>query len=323
MPEVFTANAPTAVFEVGSQTVFEYNGIVLNDRSEQECYWVDTAEGFDDPDIRISAEENTQNIGEQPNPGFYGGRTMTLNGHMRAGSYTKLVEMTDALKMAFRNLTEDSLLLRPHADSIAFTHVDMTIECRKSDKLMIARKIDNPAGLFKRSFQVTLRASDPLYVGDTLHSVVIVPSVVSSLGFSFSLSFDMAFDEPMDSDGYPASGGNTGQATNAGNWRAWPVIRFDGYLRDARLINSSLGQELVLAQPVYDGEYIEIDTHPSRSTVLTGTGSNAFSYLDTSSDWLQIAGADEVLNGINNLSLTVSEFGANGEVTVSWRDTRL
>jgi hypothetical protein len=45
--------------------------------------------------------------------------------------------------------------------------------------------------------------------------------------------------------------------------------------------------------------------------------------MDTTSDWLRLAGTRVVMDGINHLSLAVSDYDAQASLELWWQDTNL
>jgi hypothetical protein len=102
----FAAKSPTKALIIGPHSRMSRNGIVFNDRSVLECYWVEDWQGFEAPDLIVGAQPNAEEDGELPDLGFYGGRTMSLSGWIQAGSYPRLIDMERALLDSLTDLFE-------------------------------------------------------------------------------------------------------------------------------------------------------------------------------------------------------------------------
>lgn len=315
----FAAKAATSAFSIGPHNTFGYNGITLNNRRQRERYWVEEMTGFDDPDVAADAEANTQEDGETPNPGFYRGRTMTLNGWIEAGSYPQMMVMSDALHGAFLNLVEQPLTISKIASpSSFFLAPDVVIWCRKVDKLMISTKIELSGGILKRTFSLSLRASDPRFLSTSVQSTVIVPQVITQLGRAYNRGYDLGYTRLMDAAGNPSTAANVGNVTNIGNWPARALYHFDGPAGGITLINNANGQMMRLNGNIAAGEWIEVDV--ARGVVYDRQGNPAGSVFDQTSDWVRVApalGPYGVAGGINQFSLGVATYGAGAQVIIT------
>lgn len=313
--------APTNVFVVGPHSKLERNTVVFNDRSINECYWVDEFTGFERPDLRVTAQENAQEDGEIPDPAFHGGRTMTMSGTIRARAYTALLEMIAAFEDSLLDLVEMPLSISGTPPYI--THETLSINCRPVD-YMVDKKLAaaDLMGLYRRPFTVALRASDPTYQSLTLQHAAIIPSVINVLGRTYDRTYDLVYTTLLDSTYSPAATGNTVTVQNNGNWSAKPIIRFNGTIpAGTRLTNSANGHEMTINQTIAAGDYIEIDI--AAGTVKDSLGNDRDSYLDHHSDWMMLIGRRGVLTGTNVLALSLASFDGNTSCEIWWRDTSL
>lgn len=97
----------------GLESLFEYNGLVLNDRRVLDGYMLTRVTGLDDADVRDSREINPDRDGETPFGGLYGGRTIVLQGEVVAGNLDYLRYLWRNLKAAFDDISiERPLLIR-------------------------------------------------------------------------------------------------------------------------------------------------------------------------------------------------------------------
>lgn len=104
--------ATLSTWPAGLAGVYEYNGFVMNDRRVMDRVVLEKVTGFDDPDVRDSREDNPDRDGETAFDAFYSGRTITLQGYIRAGNYARMLYLFGALKSAFNSLTESTLSIR-------------------------------------------------------------------------------------------------------------------------------------------------------------------------------------------------------------------
>lgn len=91
---------------LGKQSLLEYNGLVLNDRQRPDRYLVTSLEGLGGADLRDSRALRPANHGEIPYDSYWGGRTITIEGQMEAGSLYEMTRMERDLRAAFSTLIE-------------------------------------------------------------------------------------------------------------------------------------------------------------------------------------------------------------------------
>ena len=115
MRETFFRNVPSGTFIAprGIECLFEYNGLVMNDRRNVNQIRITRVAGLDDPDVRDTREVNPDRDGETPFASLYGGRTISLQGFVQAGNLDYMRYLWRLLKMAFDDISiERELLLR-------------------------------------------------------------------------------------------------------------------------------------------------------------------------------------------------------------------
>ena len=96
----------------GLECIFEYNGLVMNDRRWIDQYRITRVTGLDDADVRDNRESNPDRDGETAGRSLYGGRTISITGYVQAGNLDYLRYMWAQFKAATDNLFEKDLLLR-------------------------------------------------------------------------------------------------------------------------------------------------------------------------------------------------------------------
>lgn len=155
--------APTDAFQVGPHNIFTRNGITLNDLSLLETYVVEEFVGFEKPDGQVSSEANVSTFGGTRTPSFWGERTMTLSGFIRAGTYTTAMNMGEALRISLFNREEMPMTISTAPGSV-LEHEDFVIDCEPADFSIDPKaKPGDTKGKFIREFSVTLHASYPFY----------------------------------------------------------------------------------------------------------------------------------------------------------------
>lgn len=327
MSPSYAAKTPSSAFLVGPHSILVRNEITFNDRSSPECYWVDDFTGFDSTDLLVTAQPNVQEDGELPDPGFHGGRTMTMTGTVRCGSYPKLLDMGRALLDSMISLVESDLTVRVATGNLWLTQPTMAIACRPADRPQIDMKITaaDMSGPIKRPFTIALRASsDPMFKSVAVHHTSIVPTIVSTTGRIYDRTYDLVYATTLDPSGSPGFGANSTTVVNVGNYDDKPILRFNGFMTGVVLYNTANGHKITLKDAIDDGDFIEIDV--AAGTIKDSLGNNRASAFDTRSDWMTIQGTRNVSTGAattgnNEIQLSVANFGGAPSVDIWWRDT--
>lgn len=193
----------------GLEAIIEFNGIYLNNRSWIDTYIVNQIGGLEDPDLRDDREVNPQQHGETAFDAFYGGRTITLTGYIRAYNIHKLRDMQQALKQALAGLKNEKELIL-HSWNNPST--DVKILCRKGAPIQMA-EIQSVDNYFRRDFLITLRASNPRFLGIIGNSHTVQLGVVDDFIIDSSESYDKT------GSAYTISGGKlVPPDTNAARW---------------------------------------------------------------------------------------------------------
>lgn len=109
----FTAVLPTIPLSI--RDVITFNGITFNDRRFPDAYILTGIDGLADADIRDSRDINPDFDGETPYTAYHGGRTIVIEGYIRAGNIEKLNDMRQKLKAAFNDLTEHPLTFQRYS----------------------------------------------------------------------------------------------------------------------------------------------------------------------------------------------------------------
>lgn len=103
---------------------------------------------------------------------------------------------------------------------------------------------------------------------------------------------------------------------NRGRRTAWPLLRLYGPMADPVVLNATTGERMVFRYALLETEFLEIDTHPSRrSVMLNGSANryNAFAFQD--SDWWGLG------PGITtDVRLNVSSIATGARLDIIWRD---
>lgn len=236
----------------GVEGVFEYNDLRMNVQAWLDTYKITELAGFEDSEVRDSREANPGDHDETPFNAFYGGRTMTISGVIKAGTLQKLRDMVQAMRTAFLDIsTEKPLLIRgirPEQDVIIY--------CKKNQQLVIPEQ-QNKA-VFERTFQIPLRASKGEYLAVR---ETYIPIVINALPASVSV-------------------------INNGNWPARPRFQILGPITTPVILNLRTGQTLQLNATIPAGQTWTIDVR--RKKLTDQNGANMYEYRDDNSDWIEI-----------------------------------
>lgn len=236
--------------------VVEYNGLIMNDITTYDYFHIESVDGIDDAEVRDYNASNPNLDGEISYGSQYGGRSLVINGEIRAYDLWKTDDMRAQLQAAFKR-SNTEIPLRLHMPGAIN---DRLIYCRRNAKIEMPWKA--PSGQQSRvPFMVPLRASDPRMVS-------IIPETYerNSIGL-FRLR-------------------------NEGNYEARTLVRFFGPMTSATLTRTHNGEvQTIVVSDVADGDFVQVEG--TRVTNIAGT--SAYSHYDDNSDWMFI-GAGPVPN---------------------------
>lgn len=269
----------------GVDAIFQYNGLIFNDRSVVDKIRVLSIEGLDDADVRDNREDTPSDDGEVAYDSHYSGRTIVFNGRIEAYQRDKLHDMRQALSTAFSSLTEKPLYFLTGTPA-----KDHYINCRKSSKLQYTEEQTN-GNVFFRDFQLTLRASNPRFLRYQKKTISIDPDTTTQADIS-----------------------------NLGNYHSEPVITFHGGLDDVGFDVEYSGEilefRLKSTVSIADNDFYRLDV--ANRTLKNKAGENKFGDLDEDSDLIYFPpGASTFVIPIG-FSTTTSD---NGSIQVVYRDS--
>lgn len=174
----------------GVEAIFEYNGIVMNDRRLVDTFLVTQIDGFDDADVRDTRDLNPGQHGETPGNSFYGGRTIVLSGKITTRTISKMRDMQQGLRQAFADISKELPLIIRTQDP----NKDLMINCKKQMTIRMPEAQDTP-NEFRRSFQITLRASNPRFLSVVQENAAI----------SFSSLYDFSESDTQTTENFASS----------------------------------------------------------------------------------------------------------------------
>lgn len=320
----------------GLENEISFNSYRLNIKSNIDKIQITSIEGLADADIRDSREVNPGYDGETAFQSYYGGRTIVLNGKIKAHTMNKLRDMQDGLKSVFAPLVEKDLVLRGKT-----REDDLVISCKKSQPIVMSEVQQNFQ--FERDFQVTLRASDFRFRTEYIYSTNwknpsswATPTQSSSAEEKFVANIvnkgNYLADLTLKIKGPITAASNGGPGILIKNRVDDTYIENSNALSAAYTIN---GVSAKTALTTIDNNFIQINALPGTTTVLgsndfivinsttrtitrfdngSDTGITAFNQFDISSEWIKLS------PGINPIYATCFQT-SNPEITLYNRHT--
>lgn len=288
---------PAALYVSGLEAVFTYNELELNTKNSPDSYKITKISGLYDADIRDLREIRPNQHGEIAYHSYYSGRTIIINGEIRAGNLSKLRNMIRDLQIAFNDFSELPLTLSiPNFDNIY-------INCKKMAALDIEEA--NDSLIPKRNFMISLRAKDPRFYSETLVTTEIIPSGIGFEGRTYNLDYSRAYDEySADSD--------SAEVENVGGFSNSPVMKIYGPCLNPTIYNTTTNTKLIFECEISDGDYYEINLF--EGAIIDSLGNSRTSSLSATSDNFYIDVGQNIINfivGSYNSSTKLEIFSRN------------
>lgn len=263
--------------------LLQYNGLLLNEDSALDYFHVTSVDGFDDAELRDFRAAKPFDHGEDIYGSLYGGRSIVINGEIRAYNVWKTGDMREALKRAFaiRGGFGISNPERPLWIRLGSTVNDRLIYCKRNAKIEIPHAQPTSMNPWV-PFMIPLRASDPRILSYNLNT-------------------------------HSRNTTGTFSIVNAGDFPAKMLLRFygPGTMTLTREFESSL--QTVTVGPLAGGSYIDI----LGSLVRDSNGNNAYQFYDSDSDKMWLGPGPET----NDLQLDGTGMTSTSGVVISWRDS--
>lgn len=277
---------------VGIESVIEYRSaypVYLNVVDWIDTWLVTSISGLDGADLRTGAQPNPGGHGETPTDALYGGRTIVLTGKQYAGTIWKLRDMQQGIRGSFAEIRKEYPLIFHAVDPVD----DLMIMCKLIDKIQINDQ-QTTKNEFQRDFQISLRASNPRFIG--------VVRQVNSIQFSSGGSYDaIAFT-----------------AYNNGNFRAQTTIELKGPMTNPRILNETNNTVSIVNGAIPTGEtWVFENVGPSMRFYRKSDGQNRSQYIDATSMWVYV----EPFNVPNSIRFTATGLAAGSELTMIHRHT--
>lgn len=237
--------------------IVDYNGFVMNDYTTADYYRISSIDGLDDAELRFTSAVKPNADGEEIYGSYYAGRTIVINGEIRASNLWMMDDMRSNMINAFARKDKDYPLRLHHGGAAT----DRFVMCRKNAKLeipMVTPTQQQPV----LPFMISLRAKDP--------------RILSFLPETFQ---------------YEVGDPTFFSLTNEGNYEAKIKLRFYGPVTQfilTRLYDGML--KTVTVTNILNGNYVEING----ARVTDQDGANAFGqYSDDSEIMLMGPGPEE------------------------------
>lgn len=158
-----------------------------------------------------------------------------------------------------------------------------------------------------KTFMVAGVSEDPAVYSQELHVVQIDAPPESALGGVAS-----PVESPVTSGIDPSA---QASVLNAGRTKTWPVFDIYGPCDNPAMINGATGLGLYFAYELADGEFLRVDTHPRRRTILLNGQLNRYSALDWSrSVWWPLG------RGYTDVRFGYTAFNPGARALVTYRD---
>jgi hypothetical protein len=257
----------------------------------------DGVTGLDSADVRESADLLVEADGGVHGAFYFGRRPFSLNGWLDANAeFDTVMEYEDKLLAAVNAMREDGTVVwqkgaRPET-GVWF-------------RLGAPPRI---SGRWPKRFTLPLVAADDRIVSTTINSEVIVPGGAGGI---------VGYTDPY-SDPYGEDLDVSGQVTviNVGKAGARPWFTIEGPIQNPRLVNNTTGEEIRITYTLAADEFLTVETHPARRSVLLGGTTSRWGAVDNANTtWW------ELRPGANDIRLLSLSFTAGAELTVNWRDT--
>lgn len=206
-------------------------------------------------------------------------------------------------------------IFRPSDDPVILEWQLANGDKRRLDCYFVGEMLFNSHDFKGSNFPTVIRleAPNPLFYDPTLKNLTAI--LEGSGSFEFPFTFPATFYSSLISKG--------ATVTNAGTWRAFPIIEITGPGTNPVIENASTGKQISLTYAISGGEIVTIDLTPGAKTITNDSGDDLFGTLDTDSDLADFAlePDPEVDGGQNSLKLTITS-GTPGttQMAVKWHD---
>lgn len=243
--------------------------------------WISTdgVDGLDDPQWRVSGEDNAGEDGGRISDILRGMRSFSLSGEVRGDDFATFQANRRAIRVAC-SIKFDAYR-RPVPRKITFTTLD-DVEYFISGHVMPYMPTRHNT-TSKVLYQI--RSDDPvLYVNDLVQLGPIQRPASSGLAFPW------VFDPTIE---FSAPAGGVMSFYNYGDAPSWPVVRFRGPAVNPTVVNQTMNRVMGLNATLAAGDVVEIVMR-EHTMVLNGT-TPALALKTEESDWFSVQPGDNVI----------------------------
>jgi hypothetical protein len=271
----------------------EFRGLLLGAGTNIDLVQIEGLLGFNQ--LTTSDRPRFRRNGLHLGFDFLGGRSVVLTLEV----YGRGQELTDLMRQV-------QLAFQPTAPEapLAFQFPGVACEGKSFVNVRTRRRegninVDYHYGL--AIVMIELAATDPRIYSCSTGQVTTRP-LADSAGLTWPLTWPLSW----------GAAGEDGivEVNNRGTFPAPAIIRIDGPVTDPTIEHANTGSVLKLNATMADGDYVLIDTD-LRLVLLNGT-SNRYSWLDSTSEWFELA------PGSNGLVYR-ADASPDSLLTVTWR----
>lgn len=224
-------------------------------------------EGLGMPPVRTADVEPPHGDGLWLGRDYYGGRTIRIDGGIRAvGDPGAVLDELSALQAA----ADD-----PGVRGVAGATMDLRLKFPGRPVRVVRgrlRKLDTDLSALVHGWvpiDVEFQAADYLFYGDEAESTSMPLGVIATGGMDFPFGFPLVFTGGTGPEGRP------GWISVSGTAPTWPVLRVTGPCANPSITHVESAVTIGVAVTLGVGEWVEIDTRPGWRTVLLDTGAHA------------------------------------------------
>lgn len=268
---------PTSILN----TVYEINGLRINNRRDYEHYWIRSFDGLYDSEVRDNREVNPDRDGETYYGGLYSGKPLVMEGVIRAHTLEKMLDMEYALTEAFDDISREFAVIGRTGD----WERDWVVYAAKVGSLGL--KDEQTDWNFSRAFMIQLRASKPNIFG-----------------------LRQRYESTLLSES------DTLTISHPGNRKAQLRLVIHGRQDDFLISNNITGQTFAFKPGRSVPADAEWEINFDEGTIFDQEGVNQFDAYDHASDWMHLAP-----NAEQKLTVQSTNRDASAAVTAYWQDT--
>src|SRR5215212_1575130 len=238
--------------------------IQIHSNTTDVGYVVNSHDGFDAPEVRLSMYNRPGEHGSVVTNQLYGGRTITLEGRIAASSTTLYQQRRRDLQNALRIIKDASAVSQP-----------ILLKFQTTDDLLLQTYIYASKKLqFKErspifsEYYLELFAADYNFYDQSLQTTTLTPPTGG--GVTYPVIYPVT---------YAAKTGGSVTVNNAGDSNTFPVVTFNGPLTSPYINNTTTGEVFKVNRTLAAGETLVVDMQ-NKTMVLNAT-TNALQYFDS------------------------------------------